>query len=162
MLDRRPDSSARVGRRLCLAKVRIELIELPHLAVGTPERIARPRVAQVRRAGRLEPALQRKAAGQFVGQRLMVDKAIGAGGVEGPFVEAQGIELAAFEACDLRAHQRGAVFKVLGAVLRPDRELSVVGGQRLDMLLPLVGCGGVAACGVGQRTVKVKVRRVQW
>ena len=142
--------------------MRIELIELPHLAVGTPERIARPRVAQVRRAGRLESALQIKAAGQFVGQRLMVDKAVGAGGLDGPFVEAHGIELAAFEAGDLRAHQRGAVCKVLGAVLRPDRELSVVGGQRLDMLLPLVGCGGVAPCGMGQRAVQVKVRRVQW
>ena len=60
-----------------------------------------------------------------------------------------------------RAHQRGTVFKVLGAVLRPDRELSVVGGQRLDMLLPLVGCGGVAACGVGQRAVEVQFRRFQ-
>src|SRR5262249_57399035 len=114
--------------------LRIEGIELPDLAVGAPERIARPRVAQVRSAGCLEPALQSKAAGQFVGQRLMVDKAVGAGGVDGPFVEAQGIELAAFEAGDLRAHQRGAVCKVLGAVLRPDRELSVVRDQRLDML----------------------------
>src|SRR5258706_11105760 len=70
-----------------MSEIRIELIDLPRLAVGAPERIARPRVAEVRRAGRLEPVLQIEAAGQFVGQRLVVDEAIGARGVDGPFVE---------------------------------------------------------------------------
>src|SRR6266850_8610580 len=98
VLDRRPDSSARVGRWLCLAKVRIELIELPYLPIGAPERIERPPVAQVRRAGRLEPALQMKAARQFVGQCLMVDKAVGAGGTDGSLVQAHRLERSPLDA----------------------------------------------------------------
>ncbi len=44
--------------------------------------------------------------------------------------------VAAFNARDLGADQRGAVFEVLRAILRPDLKLSVVGGQSLEMLLP--------------------------
>ena len=92
----------------------------------------------------------------------MVDKAAGAGGLNGPFVEAHGIEIAAFEAGDLRPDQCGAVLEILRAVRRPDCEPSVVRDQRLDMLPSLVGGGGVAACGMGQRAVQVKSRHLQW
>ena len=63
-----------------------------------------------------------------------MDEAVVARRPDGLFVQPLGIELAAFEARDLRADQRGAVREILRAVLRPDLELSVVGGQRLDML----------------------------
>ena len=50
------------------------------------------------------------------------------------FVKALGIELAAFDARDLGANQRGAVLEIFGAILRPYFELSVMGGQSLQML----------------------------
>src|SRR6516164_7075172 len=45
------------------------------------------------------------------------------------------IELAALDASDLGAHQGGAVLEILRAILRPDFELSMMGGQSLEMLL---------------------------
>ena len=66
-----------------------------------------------------------------------MNKAVVAGRADGLFVEALGIELAAFDAGDLGADQRGAVLEILRAVLRPDLELLVMGGQRLQMRWPL-------------------------
>ena len=68
-----------------------------------------------------------------------MNKAVGAGRADGLFVEALGIELPAFDARDLRADQRGAILEIVRAIRRPDLELAVVGGQCLDVLLPLVG-----------------------
>ena len=105
----------------------------------------------------LEAARRVEARGQFVGERLVVDKAVCAGRADGLFVEPLGVELAAFDACDLRADQRGAVLEILRAVLRPDLELPVVGGQSLEMLLPLVGGCGIAGCRAGQRAIEVDI-----
>ena len=76
----------------------------------------------------LEAARRVEARGELVGERLVVDKAVCAGRADGLFVEALGIELAAFDPGDLRADQRGAVLEILRAILRPDLEL--LGGAR--------------------------------
>ena len=109
----------------------------------------------------LETACRVEARGEFVGERLIVDKAVRVCRADGLFVKMLGIELAAFDACDLRAHQRGAVFEILRAILRPYFELSVVSGQSLDMLLSLVGRCGIAGCRVGKRTIEVILRRFE-
>ena len=85
----------------------------------------------------LEAARRVEARGELVGERLVVDEAVGVGRADGLFVKMLGVELAAFDPRDLRADQRGAVLEVLRAILRPDLELSVVGGQSLEMLLAL-------------------------
>ena len=87
----------------------------------------------------LETARRVEARGELVGERLVVDKAVCARRADGLFVKALGVELAAFDACDLGADQRGAVLEILRAILRPDFELPVVSGQSLEMLLSLVG-----------------------
>ena len=120
------------GRWLFLAEVRIQLVELPHLAIGSPAQIAVAGVPQIHMGNLLEATRRVEARGEFVGERLVVDKAVGAGRADGLFVEPLGIELAAFDAGDLRADQRGAVLEILRAILGPDLELSVVGGQCLD------------------------------
>ena len=66
-------------------------------------------------------------------------KPLARGRADGLFVEALGIQLAAFETSDLGADQRRAVCEILGAVLRPHLELLVMGGQRLQMAGPLAG-----------------------
>ena len=91
-----------------------------------------------------------------------MDKAVGAGRADGLFVEALGIELAAFEARDLGADQRGAVLEILRAILRPHLELAVVGGQRLDMLLARSPAGAASQeRGSGQRGVEMIFRRLE-
>ena len=74
-----------------------------------------------------------------MGQRLVLHKPMLARRSNGLLVQTHRFNIAAFNAGDLRAHQGGAVLKIVRAVLRPHRELLVVGGQRLQMLRPLVG-----------------------
>ena len=123
VFDRRPDRARRPGRWLFLPEVRIELIELPHLPIGSPTQVAVAGVAQIHIRDLLEPTRRVEARGEFVGERLVVNKAVGAGRADGLFVEALGLELAALRARDLRADQRGAVLEILRAIRRPDLEL---------------------------------------
>src|SRR5262249_25485366 len=84
-----------------------------------------------------------EARGKLMGDRLIVDKAVCARRADGLLVEPLGVELAAFDARDLRADECGSVFEILGAVLRPYFELPVVSPQGFEMPLPLVGSCGV-------------------
>ena len=63
------------------------------------------------------------------------------------------------DACYLRAYQRDAVFEILRAILRPYFELSMMGGQSLEVLPSLVGYRGIAARRMGKRTIEVILRR---
>ena len=60
-------------------ELRIELVELLHLAVGPPKRVAGARLAKLGKANPLKPAAKKEAPRQLIGQRLIVYKAIGAG-----------------------------------------------------------------------------------
>ena len=102
-------------------------VELPHLSVGPPTQIAVARMAQVDIRELVEPARPVEARGHFVGDRFVVDKAIGASRADGQFVKAHRVMLAALDTSNLRGYQCGAVLKILRAVLRPDLQLSVMG-----------------------------------
>jgi hypothetical protein len=117
-----------------------------------------PGVSQVRMGDRFKTTRRVESRGQFVGERLIMGKAVGLSRADGLFVEALGIEFAAFDPGDLGADQRGAIFEILRAIFRPYFQLSVVRGQSLEMLLSLVGRCGVPGCGAGQRAVKVIFR----
>ena len=125
------------GARSSSAELRIELIELPHLPVGAPTQIAVAGVPQIHLGNRLEAARRVEARGQFVGERLIVNKAVGAGRANRLFVEVLGIELAALEAGDLGADQGGAVLEIVRAIRRPELELLVMRSDSVQMLLPL-------------------------
>ncbi len=137
MFDGRADRAARVGRRLFLAEVRIELVKLPHFAVRSPAQVALAGVSQVQLRNRLETAHPVESPGQFIGDRHILDKAVCLGRADGLLVKVFGIKYAAFDASDLCADQGGAVCEILRAIHRPDLELPVVSGQRIQMLLPL-------------------------
>ena len=122
---------------LLRGQLRIALIKLLHLAVGPPKGIAGARLAKLGKADPLKPAAKKEAPRQLIGQRLIVHKAVGAGGLDGLFVKAHRIERPVFDAGDLRTYQSGAVFEILRAILRPEFELPQVGGYSLQMLLPL-------------------------
>jgi hypothetical protein len=76
---------------------------------------------------------------KLVRDRLVVNKAVCAGRADGLFVEAHRIKVPAFDACGLGAYQRNTVLEIFRAILRPYFELSVVGGQSLEMLPVPIG-----------------------
>ena len=114
----------------------MELIELPHLAIGAPTEVAVAGIPQIAMRDLLEAARRIEACGKLVGERLVVHEAVVAGGADGLFVEA------------LRRRARG--LRCERSPPRPARrgfrnspgncsaqicELSVMGGQRCEMLL---------------------------
>ena len=88
-----------------------------------------------------------------------MDEVVVAGGANGLLKKIHGLERAAFNTRYLGADQGGAVFEVLRAILRIDLKLSVVGGQSLDMPLPLVSGSRVAARGARQGAIEMMLRR---
>ena len=116
-------------------------------------------VSYVRMRDRFKTTRRVEARGQLVGERLIVDKAVCAGRADGLFVEALGIELAALNACNLRANQRGAVFEILRAIFCPYFQLSVVRRPEPRNAAVAGRQRGVTACGVGQRAIEVIFRR---
>src|SRR5262249_57449191 len=137
------------------------LIELPHLSIGTPERIACPRVAQVGRGGRLEPGVETEAAGQLVGQCLMVDKAVGAGGADGSLVQVHRLERSPLDARNLRADHHRTTLEVLRTIRRQGPKLSLVLSKRFSMLGVSVWAHGLAACGARQASIEMAFRLLQ-
>jgi len=109
----------------------------------------------------LETTCRVEARGEFVGERLIVDKAVCACRADGLFVKVHGIERAAFDPGDLRPDQCGAVRKILRAIRRPDLELSVVRDQSLDMLQSLAGRCGLARGRLGECSVEVILGRFE-
>ena len=90
-----------------------------------------------------------------------MNKPVGAGRADGLFVEAHRVNIAALEASDLGADQRGAVLEILRAIRRPDLELPVMCGDSVQVPWPLVGCRGIAGGGLRQRAVEVIFRRFE-
>src|SRR5580658_5629356 len=99
--------------------MRMKLLELPHLAIGSPPQIAVAGVLQIHAGDLLESARGIEAGSEFVGERLIVNKTVVARRADGLFVEALGIELPAVETSDFGGDQRRTVREILGAVLRP-------------------------------------------
>ena len=127
------DRARRAGHGLFRPEVRIHLLELPHLAVGAPAQIAVAGVPQIEIRDLVETARPVEVGSAFVGERLIVDKAVVARRADGLFVESLGIELATFDARNLGADQRGAVLEILRAILRPDLKLPVMRGESVDV-----------------------------
>src|SRR6266851_8421362 len=119
MFDRRTNGARRARKRVFLSEVWIRLVELPHLPVGSPMEITVTGVPQIQVRELLEPTRRVKACGQFVSDRLIVNKAIGAGRTDRLLVETFTIEIAAFDPGDLCADKCSAVLEILRAVLRP-------------------------------------------
>src|ERR1700739_163267 len=130
----------------------MQLIELPHLSIGSPSKIGLPCVSQVKMRDLPEAAHRVKARGQLVGERQVVDKAVVSRRADGLFIQLLGIEHAAFDPGDLGTDQRGAVLEVFRTIGLPRAELLMMSGQCIYILLPLLGSGGVAKRGAGERS----------
>ena len=117
--------------RLRSGQTGIKSIKLPHLAIGSPVEIAVAGVLQIHTGSLLEAARRIEAGSEFIGERLVVNKAVCAGRVDGLFVETFGIELPALDPRKLGADQRGAVLEIVRAIRRPELELLVMRGDSI-------------------------------
>ena len=135
-------------------EVWIQLLELANLAFSAPTEVAVPRIPQVGRRNLLEAARRVKASGPLVGDRLIVDKAVGVRRTHGFLIEVLSFEHAAFNPGDFRTNDRCAVLEGHRVVLGPHLELLVVTGQSLEVLPPLVARGEVTGCSMRERTIK--------
>src|SRR5260370_30177898 len=157
MLDGRADRFRRTGNGLICPEVRKQLVELSHLAVGSPPLIAVTGVAQVCMCNLLKPTTGIEPCGNFVGNSFILYKAIRVRSADGLFIELLRVEQTAFDTGDLCPHYCSTIFDILRAILGPDIELSLMKRQSLQVLLALVRCNGVAGCSARQCGIKVKV-----
>src|SRR5215470_18402281 len=105
------------------------LLQLPHLAIGAPTPVAVARILQMQLRDLLEPTRRVETRGELVRDSLVVDESVAAGRPVGLLVQAHRIEIATFDAGDLRADQRGAVLEILRAMLGPLSQLPVMRSQ---------------------------------
>jgi hypothetical protein len=115
----------------------MQLLELPHLALRSPPLVAVASIPQIQIGDFVGAARAVEARGDFVGDCLVVDESVGAGRVNGFVVEAHRIELAVFDAGELRANQRPAILESLGATLCPNLKLPVMCGKAVEHLVSL-------------------------
>src|SRR5882762_9082480 len=117
MLHRRADSAARRGYSFSsFFEVRIRLVELAHLAIGSPTQVTVSGVSQVELRDLLEAPARVEARREFIGERLNVQKAVGAGRADGLFVKAHRLNLAAFNARDLGGYERRTTLEIFRAM----------------------------------------------
>src|SRR6516164_6749866 len=113
MFDRRFERAHWARRAFVRRQPRMELIELPHLSVGSPSEIAPPCVSQIEMRDLLQAARGVKAGCQLVGERLVLDKAVDACRHDGALVKIHGIERTSLETRDFSADQRCTIREVL-------------------------------------------------
>ncbi|MNR08395.1 hypothetical protein D3C85_1245470 [compost metagenome] len=104
VFDLRRNCARRARRELFRSKVRIHLLELPHLPVGSPTQVAVPSVLQICLGDDLEFACRVESRGEFVGKRLDVHKAVCACRADGQLVKTHRIKFTPFDPGNLCAH----------------------------------------------------------
>src|SRR6516162_6530867 len=161
IFDRSFDHARRARRMLVLPQPRMQLVELPHLSVGSPSQIAAPCVFQVEMRNVLETAHRVKAGRKLVGERLNVHEVVRARRTDRPFIEALCVDLPIFDSGYLGADDCGAAFKILRAVSYPFHELSVAGTQCRDVLLEIIRRCAVAGRSMALRTIEVSFRGLE-
>src|SRR5215475_13123521 len=133
----------------------MELIELPHLSVGSPSKVAPPCVPQVEMRELFGASRLVKAGSQFVGERLVMDKSVCACRRDGALVEVHGLERASLDTGNLGPDQCGAILEVLRTIRRPGPKLSLVPTKRFAMPGIRVRADRLAACSASQCGIEV-------
>src|ERR1700733_7619092 len=101
----------------------MKAVELPHLSICAPCCIAGPGVTQVSVGELVEPAGTVKDRSPLISDRLVVDEAACTRRVDGFFVQAHRLKVTVLDPGNFSAHQRGAVFEIIRAILHPDFKL---------------------------------------
>src|SRR2546427_13104934 len=107
----------------------MELIELPHLAVGAPAQVAVPGLSQVDLGDPLDSSRCVEARCELARERLVVDESVRPRRGDRPLVEAHRVGMAALDARDLGADEDGSGPAGRLAVSGPLLALAVGGCQ---------------------------------
>ena len=125
MLNRRADRGRRAGNSLVLPQVRMKLLELPHLTVGSPTKVRVAGIAQIEMRDLLKATRRVETRGEFIGERLILHEGIVARSADCLLVETLSVKFPAFQACNLRDNYsllKKNGFEVIG--VSPDTEKS--------------------------------------
>src|SRR5262245_20818668 len=106
----------------------------------------------------LEAARRVEAGSQLVGERLIVDEAVGARRSDGALVQVHGLERASLDTGNLRADQRCTIREVLRAIGRPGPKVLLVRAKCLLMFGVRVGSHRLASCGAAQASIEMAFR----
>jgi hypothetical protein len=128
-LEHRPDIQPLDGcangsggrcRDRCVAKIRMKLLKVPHLAERAPAKITAPRLPQIRMGDRIEAARRVEPRGYLMGQALVLHEAVLARRVDGRIVEALGVQFPLFQTREFGANQCRPVCERCRTVVCPD------------------------------------------
>ena len=126
------------GQRRCLDQLRMLLIELPHLAVGSPAGVTVPGFTQVVCGDPVEVPRSVEPGGELQRPAPPVDEAVLRSGADGLVVQVHGIEIPALDPGQLRADEVITVGEVLRAVIGPEpMPLQEIAQSLPEFLLPL-------------------------
>ena len=137
MLNWRADRGRRAGNSLVLPQVRMKLLELPHLTVGSPTKVRVAGIAQIEMRDLLKATRRVETRGEFIGERLILHEGIVARSADCLLVKTLSVKFPAFQACNLRVDQCDAILEVLGTIVRPNLELLLMCRHRLQVLPPV-------------------------
>src|ERR1700730_4748160 len=140
---------------------RLLLVELPHLAEGSPAKIAVACAPKVSLGKCLEAARGVKSRSRLMGNRFVLDEAVLTCRSNGLLIQMHSVEIAALAATDLGDDYRRVVPEILGTIRRPGRELLVVGGKCLPILGPLLGRCRVVLCCPRERVIEKVFSRLK-
>src|SRR5215831_12638391 len=101
----------------------IHLVELPHLAVGTPSQIAAASFLQIHPSNPIETARSVKPRCEFIGDTFVLNKPVLACEMDCLLVQKFRLELVPLDASDLRLYQRGMTPEIFLALRRQHAEL---------------------------------------
>src|ERR1700692_4324806 len=132
----------------------MELVELPYLAFGAPAEIAVPGVAQIEVRNLLEAACRIELRRQFVGEALVLDRAVLTRLVNCPLVRAHGVEISIFDPGDFGLDQGGRTREGLGNALHPLAKLAPV---LLDARKPLAALARLSGGERGERESRIEM-----
>src|SRR5215831_20354075 len=92
-------------------EVRIQLLELLHLGVGSPANVAVPGFSQIHLRYLVETTRHVKPSRNLVGDAFNVYEAVFSCRADRSIVQAHSFEVAAFHTCNLRADESRPAFK---------------------------------------------------
>src|SRR5262245_38101642 len=155
MFDRCLDRTGWTPCTFVLPQSRMELVELPHLSVGTPSQVGVSCVLQVEMRKLLETTSGVKAGRQLIGEPFNVHESVGARRADRLFVEALRIELPIFDPGNLGSDQRCMILEILRTIRRQRPKLSLVHTKCFSMHRVGVGTHRLAPCSAAKASIEM-------
>src|SRR5262249_998531 len=126
-----------------------------------PAGVAVPGIPHISPRNFFEAAPQVKSGGHFIGECLVLNKAVVLRPTDGLFVKVHSVKLAPLDTSNLCTNQRSTIFEVFRAIRSPLVELTMMTGQVLQVLGAFRATCGIAERGSHKRSVEMILRYFQ-